>query len=538
MKNILIVDDEKLLRWSLTTELKEYGFNVYSCELADEGFKIVKENVIDFCIFDIRLPDYSGLELLRKVKQLQPDIYVIMITAFAEVETAVEALKLGAYDYLIKPFNLEKLKHVIKKAIETNELKKEVSFLKQKEQKKFQQEKMIGHHASMAKIFELIEKLANVAVSTVLITGESGTGKGLIARAIHYSGLRQNKPFVEINCSTLSESLLESELFGHEKGAFTNAINQKKGLFEIADGGTLFLDEIGEMTMSLQAKLLKVIEDKSFKRVGGVKDISVDVQIVAATNKDLQKEIQKGAFREDLYFRLNVIPMHMPPLRDRIDDIKVLAGHFISYYNSVFKKQVKGLSEDAAEVMKMYRWPGNVRELKNVIERAILLESSDYILPEHMHLNVDMCKKADNVNLESAVENKIASGQGEAKVLSAVETRPKPEQKENRENISVPGVLNAADLFNIEIDFNREGIDIEALISQLERKIIMRALNITSNNQSHTAKMLNLNRDTLRYKMKKLDLLPSQQSPSGAPGVDGDSEAGLNSDFPNDSAEK
>ncbi|MEZ7891596.1 MAG: sigma-54 dependent transcriptional regulator [Candidatus Wallbacteria bacterium] len=538
MKNILIVDDEKLLRWSLTTELKEYGFNVYSCELADEGFKIVKENVIDFCIFDIRLPDYSGLELLRKVKQLQPDIYVIMITAFAEVETAVEALKLGAYDYLIKPFNLEKLKHVIKKAIETNELKKEVSFLKQKEQKKFQQEKMIGNHASMAKIFELIEKLANVAVSTVLITGESGTGKGLIARAIHYSGLRQNKPFVEINCSTLSESLLESELFGHEKGAFTNAINQKKGLFEIADGGTLFLDEIGEMTMSLQAKLLKVIEDKSFKRVGGVKDISVDVQIVAATNKDLQKEIQKGAFREDLYFRLNVIPMHMPPLRDRIDDIKVLAGHFISYYNSVFKKQVKGLSEDAAEVMKMYRWPGNVRELKNVIERAILLESSDYILPEHMHLNVDMCKKADNVNLESAVENKIASGQGEAKVLSAVETRPKPEQKENKENISVPGVLNAADLFNIEIDFNREGIDIEALISQLERKIIMRALNITSNNQSHTAKMLNLNRDTLRYKMKKLDLLPSQQSPSGAPGVDGDSEAGLNSDFPNDSAEK
>ncbi|HNY10995.1 MAG TPA: sigma-54 dependent transcriptional regulator, partial [Candidatus Wallbacteria bacterium] len=281
MKNILIVDDEKLLRWSLTTELKEMGFNVFSHELADDGLKTVKENTIDVCILDIKLPDYSGIELLRKIKALQPDTYVIMITAFAEIETAIEALKLGAYDYLIKPFNLEKLKHLIKKALETHELKKEVFFLKQKEQKKFQQEQMLGSHSSIVKILELINKLASVPISTVLITGESGTGKGLVARAIHYRGLRQNKPFVEINCSALSETLLESELFGHEKGAFTNAINQKKGLFEVADGGTLFLDEIGEMSVGLQSKLLKIIEDKVFKHVGGIKDISVDMQIIA-----------------------------------------------------------------------------------------------------------------------------------------------------------------------------------------------------------------------------------------------------------------
>ncbi|HPG58428.1 MAG TPA: sigma-54 dependent transcriptional regulator [Candidatus Wallbacteria bacterium] len=475
MKNILIVDDEKLLRWSLSTELKELGFNVYSHEFAEEGYKIFKEKAVDICVLDIRLPDYSGIELLRKIKQAQPDTYVIMITAFAEVETAVEALKLGAFDYLIKPFSLEKLKHLINKIIETNDLKKEITFLKQKEQKHFQQERMLSENPEMKKIFDLINKLADIPISTVIITGETGTGKSLIARSIHYKGLRQSKPFVEINCSAISESLLESELFGHEKGAFTNAIVQKKGLVEIADGGTLFLDEIGEMSLPLQSKLLKVIEDKVFKRVGGVKDISVDAQIIAATNKDLQKEIKENKFREDLYFRLNVIPIHIPPLRDRIDDIIILADHFISHYNSIFKKKVVKLSDEACELMKNYAWPGNVRELKNVIERAILLESSEYILADHLHL-----KPGPNATRAEALARDRKS-------------------------------LNASFLSEMDYSIDKKGIDIDSLLTAVEKKIIQKALEMSGGNQSHTARLLGLNRDTFRYKMKKLEIIALPQ---------------------------
>jgi DNA-binding NtrC family response regulator len=477
MKNILIVDDEKLLRWSLSTELKELGFNVYSHEFAEEGYKLFKEKAIDICVLDIRLPDYSGIELLRKIKQAQPDTYVIMITAFAEVETAVEALKLGAFDYLIKPFSLEKLKHLINKIIETNELKKENTFLKQKEQKHFQQERMLSEDPEMLKIFELINKLADIPISTVIITGETGTGKSLIARSIHYKGLRQSKPFVEINCSAISESLLESELFGHEKGAFTNAIVQKKGLVEIADGGTLFLDEIGEMSMPLQSKLLKVIEDKIFKRVGGIKDISVDAQIIAATNKDLQKEIKDGKFREDLFFRLNVIPIHIPPLRERVDDIIALSDHFIKHYNFVFKKTVEKLSDEAGSLMKNYPWPGNVRELKNVIERTILLENCQIISPEHLHL-------------------RSAAGHSRADSLSARTGK----------------AVNAALLADFEITIDKKGLDLDLLLTAVEKKIIQKALEATNNNQSQTAKLLNLNRDTFRYKMKKLDIMTPAQA--------------------------
>ncbi len=474
MKNILIVDDEKLLRWSLSTELKEFGFNVYSHEFAEEGFKIFKEKAIDICVLDIRLPDYSGIELLRKIKQAQPDTYVIMITAFAEVATAVEALKSGAYDYLIKPFTIEKLKHLIDKIIETNELKKENTFLKQKERKSFQQERMLSEAPEMIKIFDLINKLADIPISTVIITGETGTGKSLVARSIHYKGIRQFKPFVEINCSAISESLLESELFGHEKGAFTNAIVQKKGLVEVADGGTLFLDEIGEMSLPLQSKLLKVIEDKVFKRVGGVKDISVDVQIVAATNKDLQKEIKAAKFREDLFFRLNVIPVHIPPLRERVEDIIILADYFIKHYNFVFKKNVSGLSDEAAEIMKNYHWPGNVRELKNVIERTILLENCEYIMPSHLHLQT------------TAVSNAAL-------------------------NHSLSQPLNASILADLDLLIDKKGIDLDSLLTSIEKKIIQKALELSNNNQSHTARLLNLNRDTFRYKMKKLEIFQSSQ---------------------------
>lgn len=477
MKNVLVVDDEKLLRWSLSTELKELGFNVYSHEFAEEGYKLFKEKAIDICVLDIRLPDYSGIELLRKIKQTQPDTYVIMITAFAEVETAVEALKLGAFDYLIKPFSLEKLKHLISKIIETNELKKENTFLKQKEQKHFQQEQMLSEDPEMLKIFELINKLADIPISTVLITGETGTGKSLIARSIHYKGLRQSKAFVEINCSAISESLLESELFGHEKGAFTNAIAQKKGLVEIADGGTLFLDEIGEMSLPLQSKLLKVIEDKVFKRVGGVKDISVDAQIIAATNKDLQKEIKDGKFREDLFFRLNVIPIHIPPLRERAGDILLLAAHFIKHYNFMFKKSVERLSDEACELMQSYPWPGNVRELKNVIERTILLEKCEVIAPEHFHLRTSGGAARDH---RHAAEPQARAG----------------------------GAIDAARLADFDVTIDRKGLDLELLLTAVEKKIIQKALEATGNNQSQTAKLLNLNRDTFRYKMKKLEILP------------------------------
>lgn len=472
MKNILIVDDEKLLRWSMTTELQEMGFNVFSHEFLEEGYKIFKENEIDICILDIRLPDGSGIDLLKKIKQTNPDTYVIMITAFADVETAISALKLGAFDYLTKPFGLEKLKHLINQIIETNELKKENIILKQKEQKIIQQEKLLSNDPKMLKIFELIDKISEIPISTVLITGETGTGKSLIAKTIHYKSLRKSKPFVEINCSAISETLLESELFGHEKGAFTNAFTQKKGLIEIADGGTLFLDEIGEMSLALQSKLLKVIEDKVFKRVGGIKDISVDIQIIAATNKDLQKEIAENKFREDLFFRLNVIPIHVPPLRERPNDIILLAEQFVKHYNFLFKKNVQKISNEACDVLKNYHWPGNIRELKNVIERTMLLENCEEILPQHLNFMLN------NFSTNLPILNTS---------------------------------IHASKLAEFDILIDKNGLDLEQLLDNIEKKILKKALELTHNNQSQTAKLLNLNRDTFRYKMKKFNLLNSNE---------------------------
>ena len=324
----------------------------------------------------------SGLELLEKINVQERGLMVIMITAYGMVETAVKAMKLGAYDYISKPFNLEEITFVIKKALEAGSLRKQVTLLRQ--QCKGQVDALIGESEEMAKVKNLILKIAKSDATTVLIQGESGTGKELVARAVHASSARADKPFMAVNCAALPVTLLESELMGHEKGAFTDAKAAKKGLFELADGGTVFLDEIGDMDLSMQAKLLRVLENKTFKRVGGVKDITVDVRVISATNQDLSKAISEGRFRKDLYYRLQVVPVNLPPLRERGDDVLLLARYFITYFNQELHKNVRGLSKEVEQILLLYPWPGNVRELKNALERAMILDVDTDLLPEHL----------------------------------------------------------------------------------------------------------------------------------------------------------
>jgi two-component system response regulator AtoC len=348
-------------------------------------------------ILDLKLPDTDCLELLKKIKAEDKNVPVIMMTAYGEVETAVEALKGGAYDFLLKPFQLEKMKVAIKNALETTRMRTELEGIKQKERETYDFKNFIGKSAVMKEIFKKLEKIGKSKASTILITGESGTGKELVARAIHESGNGGERSFLEINCAALPETLLESELFGHEKGAFTDARYRKRGLFELAEGGTIFLDEIGEMGITLQSRLLRVLENKTFRRVGGVKDLKVNTRIIAATNRDLKQAIQDGNFRNDLYYRLQVIPIALPPLRERKDDIPLIANHFITAFNKEFKKSVKPISPEIKALFEKYSWPGNVRELKNILERAILLEADEELLPEHLPPEISIGEEAMEV---------------------------------------------------------------------------------------------------------------------------------------------
>ncbi len=444
---ILIVDDEALIRWSLSERLKADGYDVLEAETGKAAIEQLSGGV-DLVLLDYRLPDTDGVTVLRKMKEFDHDILVILLTAFASVETAVEAMKLGAYHFANKPFNLDEVAATVARALETTRLRREVRQFRSNAARPYSLQRIVGGSASITALRHLVARVAVTPASTVLLTGESGTGKDLLAKVIHYASDRSSSPFMNITCSALPEQLLEAELFGHERGAFTDARVQKKGLLETADGGTVFLDEIGEMTPALQAKLLRFLEEKSFKRVGGAADIHVDVRVIAATNRDLAKEVASHAFRADLFFRLNVLPIAVPPLRQHPEDIPLLAEYFIDAFNTEFRKRVLGATPAAYALLQSYGWPGNVRELRNLIERAMLLSDSDRL-----------------------------------------EARDFP-------------ALTTAISADSEFELPPAGVDLE----QLERSLLVQALRRCRGNQTRAGALLGLNRDQIRYRIEKFGL--------------------------------
>ncbi|MBU4268163.1 MAG: sigma-54 dependent transcriptional regulator [Acidobacteria bacterium] len=456
--NILLVDDDHSLRNMLSFVLGKEGYQVDEAVSGMDALKKLKTRKYDLVISDIRMPGLNGIDLLKKIKTHDQELPVIMITAYAATHDAIEAMKLGAEDYIMKPFNLEELKIIINKSLHKKSIEKENIELKQKLSDKENFENIVGSDPKMGKIFELISTVAQTD-STVLISGESGTGKELIARAIHAKSSRANQKFVSINCGALPENLLESELFGHKKGAFTDAYQDKEGLFEAASLGTLFLDEISEMSQKMQVKVLRGIQEKVIRRVGGNKEIAVDVRIITATNRDLAESIEKGEFRSDLYYRLNVISIKVPPLRERKEDIPILMQHFLQRYNQKFAKNIQGFDKRVFECFANYRWPGNVRELENFIERGVALEKDEVIrassLPAEVIYNMD------------------------------------PSQSSGAD---WPILLDAGDF-----DFNQ-------YIDNLSKSIIIKALEMSNGNVKKTALRLKVNYRSLRYLIEKYNL--------------------------------
>ncbi|MEY4093933.1 MAG: Transcriptional regulatory protein ZraR [Acidobacteriota bacterium] len=445
---VLVVDDEPLIRWSLVNRLREEGYRTVEAGTAGDAVAQHRDGV-DLVLLDYALPDANGLAVLKQVKETDPDTLVIMLTANTEVGIAVEAMKSGAFHYANKPFDLDEVVLLVEKALETTQLRREVRVMRARQAQPYGPGSIVGDSPAMKNVRSLLEKIAASPASTVLLTGESGTGKDLAAKVLHYSSTRSSKPFMNITCSALPETLLESELFGHERGAFTGADRQKRGLIESADGGTVFLDEIGEMVPLLQAKLLRFLEEKSFKRVGGSQDIKVDVRVVAATNRSLQEEVKKGHFREDLFYRLNVMSVPLPPLRERKGDIEPLVRHYIDTFNQEFRKKIRGVAPSAMAALGQYPWRGNVRELRNALERAMLLAEGNELTEAHFPML-------------TAGDAELSTGMG------------------------LPA----------------EGINLEAL----ERSLVVQALERSGWNQTKAATLLGLNRDQIRYRIEKFDL--------------------------------
>jgi two-component system response regulator PilR (NtrC family) len=451
---ILVADDERSIRELLAIVLRRDGYEVILAENGRTALNVLESEPIDLLISDIKMPDMSGVEVLRAAKQVDQDILGIMITAFASTESAVEALRMGAYDYVSKPFDVDELKIIVRNALERRQLRQENVLLKRALQSSHQFSSIVGRSESMLAVFKLIETVAPTN-STILVTGESGTGKELVAKAIHFNSLRRDRPFVAVNCGALPEQLLESELFGHMRGSFTGASANKKGLVEVADRGTIFLDELGEMSPMMQVKLLRVLQERRFRRVGGTDELEANIRVIAATNQDLAKMVAEGRFREDLYYRVNVIQVQLPPLRDRQEDITLLAGHFLEKFRDQMGKNVASISNEAMAYLERYDWPGNIRELENVIERAVALETSAAILPDSLPPQL---RGLPSKNGQTATQ------------------------------------------------LPETGFDLEAHVENMERDYIAQALKRAGGKQSKAAEMLGMSFRSFRYYVKKYNL--------------------------------
>ncbi|ACF13200.1 two component, sigma54 specific, transcriptional regulator, Fis family [Chloroherpeton thalassium ATCC 35110] len=486
MSTILVVDDEPVVTDYIKEALSEEGYAVEVAYTGNDGIVQAKKVSPDVIILDFMLPDLNGIEVLKKLRQLDESLQVIMLTAYNSVPTALEAVRNGAADYILKPFDLDAFKITVAKICEKAHLTNQLRFLREDNAKKLAgNEFLLCPSVQMAKVYDLVFQVAQTNDTTVLILGESGAGKEHIAKLIHQNSSRAAKPFVEMNCAAIPENLLESELFGHEPGAFTDARSKKLGLFEYADGGTIFLDEIGDMPLATQAKILKVLETKEFRRVGGLRDIKSDVRVVAATNKDLSFEIDRGNFREDLYYRLQVVPIDIPPLRERKEDILHLANFFLEMTGRSMRKRLE-LSGDAASALLSYTWKGNVRELKNVIERAVIVTpNGSRILPEHLAFKpmsvAELAKKSE--------EFLIPKPDYEAR---QAEQQRQAEQRSNGLSFSLSKFY--------------DGFSLKAHLEQIERQYLLDALEKTGGNQLQAAKLLGIERHVLRYQMKKYEI--------------------------------
>ena len=458
-EQILVVDDDEAIRWTLREALQGWGFTSNEAGSVQEGLRQFKADQPAAILLDIDLPDGSGLDVLRELKREQPDSIVIMITGNVQVDNTISALRGGAYDFIAKPINLEELRITIRNALETRHLRREVAQVRKERAREFNFSQIVGESEAMKKMLRLAAKVAESEVSSVLLQGESGTGKDLVAKAIHYGSARADGPFVAVNCAALPATLIESELFGYEKGAFTDAKARKEGLFEQAEGGTLLLDEIGELELSLQAKLLRVLEEGAFRRVGGLRDIPLDVRVLAASNRDLKAESEAGRFRLDLYYRLSIIQIDIPPLRDRGDDVLVLSQHYIDTIGAKLRRRkITGLSPETTEVFRSYDWPGNVRELRNVIERALILEDEDLITTEYLPGSL-------------LAPPRIIHPPSNTTETSALFVLP------------------------------NEGISLD----EAELSFVRQAIQRSGGNQTRAAELLGISRDQLRYRLKKLE---------------------------------
>lgn len=459
---ILVVDDEESIREFLDIMLRKEGYEVTCAEDGQKAIEILKKKTFDMVISDLQMPKVTGMELLKYRNDNCPEVVFMMITAFGTTESAVEAMKMGAYDYITKPFKIDEVRINIANSLKSQNLEVENRTLKKELQKEYSFQNLVGNSGSMHRVYDLIKRVSQ-SPTNVLITGESGTGKEMVAKAIHFNGPLKDKPFVTVNCGAIPETLMESEMFGHKKGSFTGAISDKVGLFEVADTGSLFLDEVGELPLSIQVKLLRAIQERVIRRVGATDDQKVEVRIIAATNRNLETMVKEGKFREDLYYRLNVILIHTPSLRERREDIQLLATHFLQKYNSRLAKAIGKISDEAMELLKKYDYPGNVRELENIIERTVALEGGATILPESL---------PPFVNTPSG--RKLASSH--------------------------------------EIEITDDGIELEKIIGQIEKELLIKAIHKANGIKKNAAKLLGITFRSMRYRVDKYSL--------GGPGDD------------------